>query len=303
MKFQPPTQAKRNAQRVLAWRKKYGENVEGMTRVGWTRARQLASGKPISADIVKRMAQFARHEENYLKAQAESPTEPWREAAIVAWLGWGGTSGIEWAKKESAKMRKKNPAKKYTGKVVPVTEARKGQYIIEHGSIFKLKEKEQSKAHPLDEFGPTVWFETEYVGPAFDDLIESIPSHWRSHERPWVVQGNKLRSVYVIPASQVKKKPAARKSNPKKRTTKKRVTKKKTASKPAKLFTKAQIAKLKAHYGKIKSIDPADDAYKKMRAYVDRLPLPLLRQLKNERVPWLGSLATNTITRRTRGKK
>lgn len=24
--------------------------------------------------------------------------EPWRDAGYVAWLGWGGTTGIEWAR-------------------------------------------------------------------------------------------------------------------------------------------------------------------------------------------------------------
>ncbi|TXT66069.1 MAG: hypothetical protein BAJALOKI3v1_50069 [Promethearchaeota archaeon] len=102
-KYQPPESAKNNAQKVLDWRKEHGDDVKGMTSVGWRRARQLASGKSVSKDIVKRMAQFNRHRKNYEKARKkeEYKSEPWKSAAIVAWLGWGGTTGINWAIEKS----------------------------------------------------------------------------------------------------------------------------------------------------------------------------------------------------------
>jgi len=94
--YTPPKSAQRNARKVLEWRDKYGDEVKGMTRVGWTRANQLASGDPISIDTVKRMAQFNRHRKNSEVALEHKDT-PWKDAGHVAWLGWGGTEGIDWA--------------------------------------------------------------------------------------------------------------------------------------------------------------------------------------------------------------
>jgi hypothetical protein len=94
--YTPPKGAQGNAQQVLDWREEHGDEVKGMTAVGWTRARQLASGKPISLDTVKRMAQFNRHRKNSAVAPEHKDT-PWKDAGRVAWLGWGGDTGIDWA--------------------------------------------------------------------------------------------------------------------------------------------------------------------------------------------------------------
>lgn len=95
-KYTPPESAKNNAKKVLEWRDKHGDEVKGMTATGWTRASQLASGKPISLETVKRMAQFNRHRKN-AEVAPEHKGEPWKDNGYVAWLGWGGTSGIDWA--------------------------------------------------------------------------------------------------------------------------------------------------------------------------------------------------------------
>ena len=83
-----------------------------MTPVGWARARDLANGAKLSASTVKRMASFNRHRSNYEKARnkPEAKTKPWTIPAIVAWLGWGGTSGVEWAIRTSQSIQ--NKAKK-----------------------------------------------------------------------------------------------------------------------------------------------------------------------------------------------
>lgn len=94
--YQPPAGAKGNAQRVLNWKKEKGSEVKGMTSVGWARARQLASGRPISLSTVSRMAQFNRHRKN-AAVDPKFKGEPWKDAGYVAWLGWGGTTGIDWA--------------------------------------------------------------------------------------------------------------------------------------------------------------------------------------------------------------
>ena len=99
--FKVPAGAKGNAQQVLDWKAKYGSEVKGMTPVGWARARQLATKAEIGLSTVKRMAAFNRHRKNAAVAP-EYKSEPWKDRGYVAWLGWGGTSGIDWAVKISA---------------------------------------------------------------------------------------------------------------------------------------------------------------------------------------------------------
>jgi len=94
-----PESAKNNAKKVLRWRDKYGKQVKGMTRIGWTRANQLAKGENISRSTIARMASFKRHQKN-AEISAEYKSTPWKDKGYVAWLGWGGTSGINWAIKK-----------------------------------------------------------------------------------------------------------------------------------------------------------------------------------------------------------
>ncbi len=47
-------------------------------------------------DTVSRMAQFNRHRKNAV-VDPKFRTEPWRDAGYVAWLGWGGDTGVNWA--------------------------------------------------------------------------------------------------------------------------------------------------------------------------------------------------------------
>jgi hypothetical protein len=94
--FVPPEAAQNNAKKVLGWKEKYGDEVKGMTQVGWTRANQLASGKGLSLNTVKRMAMFNRHRKNS-EVASEYKDTPWKDRGYLAWLGWGGTSGIDWA--------------------------------------------------------------------------------------------------------------------------------------------------------------------------------------------------------------
>ena len=101
-----PKSAKNNAQKVLDWREKYGNEVKGMTRVGWVRANQLAKGRNISRSTIARMSAFQRHKKN-AEVSAENKSTPWRDKGYVAWLGWGGTSGINWASKKLKQIDKK----------------------------------------------------------------------------------------------------------------------------------------------------------------------------------------------------
>jgi len=47
------------------------------------------------------MAAFNRHRKNAVVAP-EFKSEPWKDRGYVAWLGWGGTTGVDWAIKISA---------------------------------------------------------------------------------------------------------------------------------------------------------------------------------------------------------
>ena len=99
--FKVPAGAKGNAKKVLEWKEKHGSEVRGMTPVGWARARQLATKSEIGLSTVRRMAAFNRHRKNAAVAPEFKDT-PWKDRGYVAWLGWGGTSGIDWAVKTSA---------------------------------------------------------------------------------------------------------------------------------------------------------------------------------------------------------
>jgi hypothetical protein len=99
-----PESASNNACKVLRWRDEHGDEVKGMTQVGWTRANQLCNKENISEETIARMASFARHRENAEVAE-EFKSTPWKDKGYVAWLGWGGTTGIEWASSKLESIR------------------------------------------------------------------------------------------------------------------------------------------------------------------------------------------------------
>tara|TARA_R100000988_G_C3990326_1_gene162303 strand:- start:916 stop:1380 length:465 start_codon:yes stop_codon:yes gene_type:complete len=101
-----PQSASNNAKKVLRWRDKHGDEVKGMTRVGWVRANQLANKENISRETIARMSAFQRHKKN-AEVDAKFKSTPWKDKGYVAWLGWGGTSGINWASKKLKQIDKK----------------------------------------------------------------------------------------------------------------------------------------------------------------------------------------------------
>ena len=101
-----PKAARENAQKVLNWRLRYGrDEVKGMTRVGWRRANQLAKGQKISRSTIARMASFNRHRRN-AKIDPDFRGTPWKDKGYVAWLGWGGTEGVDWAIRKMKQFRR-----------------------------------------------------------------------------------------------------------------------------------------------------------------------------------------------------
>lgn len=103
--YDAPESARNNARKAIAWRKEHGDEVKGGTVIGWTRASQLASGEKLSLSTVKRMAMFNRHRSNS-EVAPEYKSEPWKDAGHVAWLLWGGTSGVDWARGISERIQK-----------------------------------------------------------------------------------------------------------------------------------------------------------------------------------------------------
>ena len=83
------------AKKGLEWRREYGR---GGTNVGVARARDIANGKNLPDETVKRMHSFfSRHEVNK-QAEGFSPGEPgFPSAGRIAWALWGGDAGQTWA--------------------------------------------------------------------------------------------------------------------------------------------------------------------------------------------------------------
>ena len=110
----PPKSAQDAAKKVLEWKEKYKSEVKGMTETGWRRARQIAAGKPLALETIKKISQFTRHEKNKT-IKKEFKSTPWKDNGYVAWLGWGGDTAIlTWSKKviEKAEREKKQNPKK-----------------------------------------------------------------------------------------------------------------------------------------------------------------------------------------------
>jgi hypothetical protein len=83
-----PDSASNNAKKAIKYKEENGSSCG--TKVGWTRARQLADKKPISRDTIARMASFKRHQQHKDVPYSEG-------CGGIMYDAWGGTSGIEWA--------------------------------------------------------------------------------------------------------------------------------------------------------------------------------------------------------------
>lgn len=125
-----PKAAQDNACKVLRWRDEHGEDeVDGMTRVGWVRANQLCNGEKISEDTIARMSGFQRHKQNS-EISDEFKGTPWKDRGYVAWLGWGGTEGIEWASRKLEQIRQTLSFAKVSFDVDGVIDTEKGKEML-----------------------------------------------------------------------------------------------------------------------------------------------------------------------------
>lgn len=106
--FTPPKGAQQAAERALEVRASKPPSQRGMTSVGIARARDLANGKTLSPDTVRRMkAYFDRHEVDKEGSTWKDQGKGWQ-----AWQGWGGNPGQTWANKVIAQMNKADKAVK-----------------------------------------------------------------------------------------------------------------------------------------------------------------------------------------------
>jgi len=97
-KFKPPSSVQKIAKDIIAKKEEFGDDVKGGTRVGWTRARQLANGDKLSYDIIKRMYSFfSRHSGNE-NVNPDFKDEPYRDAGYTSWAIWGGDPAFKWVK-------------------------------------------------------------------------------------------------------------------------------------------------------------------------------------------------------------
>lgn len=97
----PPKGVQEAAQRAVRWIEE-GRAGQGFTDTGRDRARQLAGGKDVSDDDLRRMkAYFARHAVDRDAAGFTSGSEGFPSPGRVAWDAWGGDAGRRWAEREA----------------------------------------------------------------------------------------------------------------------------------------------------------------------------------------------------------
>jgi hypothetical protein len=91
--YKPPAAARSAARTGLRLRKKW---KRGGTAVGVARARDLSNGRNVSRETVARMSSFNRHRANATNGRKHADGGP--TAARIAWLLWGGSAGVDWAR-------------------------------------------------------------------------------------------------------------------------------------------------------------------------------------------------------------
>lgn len=136
--FAPPQGAREAARRALEVRAEKPESQRGMTPVGIARARDLANGRRLSPQTVRRMKEFFdRHE-------IDKQGETWAEQGKgwQAWHGWGGDPGYAWARKivrqldaaDRAREMGDAPAPSQTVAVVLPLDEELGEYVALPGA-------------------------------------------------------------------------------------------------------------------------------------------------------------------------
>jgi len=130
--FTPPQGAQEAAKRALEVRASKPPSQRGMTDVGIARARDLANGKRLSPDTVKRMlAYFTRHEVDKQGSTWSDKGKGWQ-----AWNGWGGDAGFSFARKVVNQMKRadeKSTSLRAYGEAIQLTHLSEPSYDLPEG--------------------------------------------------------------------------------------------------------------------------------------------------------------------------
>jgi hypothetical protein len=103
--FIPPESVAKQARIALRWKEKGLAKGAG-TRVGWTRARQLADRKPVSLDTIKRIYSYlSRHEVDKKGKDFYNKLKP--SKGKISYLNWGGDPAMKWVKSILNKIESK----------------------------------------------------------------------------------------------------------------------------------------------------------------------------------------------------
>ncbi len=95
-----PRGAQGAGKRALEVRSSKPKSQRGRTSVGIARARDLANGKAMSPETVRRMLNyFTRHEVDKQGSTWSDQGKGWQ-----AWHGWGGDAGFSWSRKVVRQM-------------------------------------------------------------------------------------------------------------------------------------------------------------------------------------------------------
>jgi hypothetical protein len=70
---------------------------------------------------------------------------------------------------------------------------------------------------------------------------------------------------------------------------------------PSRLFSSAQLARLRGEYARISSVDPTQPTYKKLQKQLDSMTQDQLKQLAGARIKFISKLALNRIVRSNPG--
>ena len=161
--YKPPASAVANAKRGLTLRKEFGRGglspseakAQGIDS-GVTRARKIASGK-VSRHDVRRMSAFNRHRKNNNPSKKMPDGGP--TAGTIAWLLWGGTSGVNWAKNKSAAMNAESfgPVDEdgQLAKALRAARAKKPTPL----KLTKLPHREQKSLKDYEEFNSAIVYD------------------------------------------------------------------------------------------------------------------------------------------------
>lgn len=99
-----PELVRKNAQKVLDYIERTGNPNDCMTQVGKVRAQQLAQGKPISIETVKRMKAYITRHEKDLEASKSYDDG----CGLLAMDAWGGVEALPWVERTISKYEEMN---------------------------------------------------------------------------------------------------------------------------------------------------------------------------------------------------